>query len=365
MEKSLAEVFAPGEYLSEELEARHWSQVEFAEILGRPTQFVSEIMSGKKEITRESAAQIGAALGTSAQFWLNLQNSYLLWKQSQDDNTQRQLTDVRRRARFNELAPIGVLRKRGLLRGESLDDIEASLLRLFELPTLEDEPIFAAAARRSNQDLPLTPTQHAWLAVARQQARTVRADTFDLDAVTALAKELAKTVKRAEAFGELASHFAAVGVRLVYVEAFPGSKMNGATFLLDDDIASPVIAISGRGRRLDKVLFTLLHELAHLVRGDVHPGEVLIDEESPESHTLGDENAANSLAAEWTIPGGLPPPTKPVRQQWVVDQAERIGVHPIVVIGQLQNRGELDWRTQLVKGAPTVTEELAKWNAAG
>ena len=66
-----AEVFPAGEYLADELDARGWTQADFAEVLGRPAQFVSEIISGKKEITRESAAQIAAALGTSAEFWLN------------------------------------------------------------------------------------------------------------------------------------------------------------------------------------------------------------------------------------------------------------------------------------------------------
>lgn len=70
----------PGEILADELDARGWTQVDFAEVLGRPEQFVSEIISGKKEITHESADQIGAALGTSAEFWLNLQNSSLLGK---------------------------------------------------------------------------------------------------------------------------------------------------------------------------------------------------------------------------------------------------------------------------------------------
>lgn len=67
-----------GEILADELDARGWTQADFAEVLGRSTQFVSEIISGKKEITRESASQIGAALGTSAEFWLNLQDSYPL-----------------------------------------------------------------------------------------------------------------------------------------------------------------------------------------------------------------------------------------------------------------------------------------------
>lgn len=71
-----AELFPAGEILADELDARGWTQADFAEVLGRPAQFVSEIISGKKEITRESAAQIGAALGTSAEFWINLQDSY-------------------------------------------------------------------------------------------------------------------------------------------------------------------------------------------------------------------------------------------------------------------------------------------------
>ncbi|MDQ1292596.1 MAG: HTH-type transcriptional regulator / antitoxin HigA [Actinomycetota bacterium] len=70
-----AEVFPAGEHLADELDARGWSQADFAEVLGRPVQFVSEVVSGKKEITRESAAQIAAALGTSVEFWLNLQDS--------------------------------------------------------------------------------------------------------------------------------------------------------------------------------------------------------------------------------------------------------------------------------------------------
>lgn len=74
----VADLFPVGEILADELDARGWTQTDFAEVLGLPAQFVSEIISGKKEITRESAAQIGAALGTSTEFWLNLQNSYLL-----------------------------------------------------------------------------------------------------------------------------------------------------------------------------------------------------------------------------------------------------------------------------------------------
>ena len=39
-----------GQILGDELEARGWTQADFAAVLGRPTQFVSEIITGKKEI---------------------------------------------------------------------------------------------------------------------------------------------------------------------------------------------------------------------------------------------------------------------------------------------------------------------------
>ena len=118
----LAEVFPAGEFLADELDARGWTQAEFAAILDRPAQFVSEIISGKKEITRESAAQIGAALGTSAEMWLSLQDQYLLWLQKQDSKSQSDLDDVRRRARLNAKGPIPLLRKAGVLKGKSLDE---------------------------------------------------------------------------------------------------------------------------------------------------------------------------------------------------------------------------------------------------
>ena len=41
-ERIPAEVFPPGEFLADELEARGWTQVEFAEIIRRPPEVVNE-----------------------------------------------------------------------------------------------------------------------------------------------------------------------------------------------------------------------------------------------------------------------------------------------------------------------------------
>jgi HTH-type transcriptional regulator/antitoxin HigA len=72
------EAFAPGEYIREELEARGWSQIDLADILGRPTQAVNEIVNGKRAITPDTAKSLGQAFGTSAQLWMNLESAYQL-----------------------------------------------------------------------------------------------------------------------------------------------------------------------------------------------------------------------------------------------------------------------------------------------
>jgi HTH-type transcriptional regulator/antitoxin HigA len=71
-----AEVFHPGEFLREELEARGWSQIEFAEIVERPRQAINEIINGKRGITAKTAHEFAAAFGTSPEYWMNLQKAH-------------------------------------------------------------------------------------------------------------------------------------------------------------------------------------------------------------------------------------------------------------------------------------------------
>lgn len=68
-----AEVFPPGEFIRDEIEARGWTQAELAKILGRPLKTVSDILLGKRKITPETAHGLGEAFGVDPQFWLNLE----------------------------------------------------------------------------------------------------------------------------------------------------------------------------------------------------------------------------------------------------------------------------------------------------
>jgi addiction module HigA family antidote len=71
----------PGEILLEEfLKPLTITQVAFASHIGVPTQRVNEVIRGKRGVTPESAWLFGQALGTSPEFWLNLQNAHDLVK---------------------------------------------------------------------------------------------------------------------------------------------------------------------------------------------------------------------------------------------------------------------------------------------
>ena len=63
MRERIPEGSAPGEYIRAELEARSLTQVEFAKILGRPVQFVSELLSGKRSVTPQTAVALASAFG--------------------------------------------------------------------------------------------------------------------------------------------------------------------------------------------------------------------------------------------------------------------------------------------------------------
>lgn len=83
--RAVAAVFPPGDLLREEIEARGWTQADLAAILGRPLQAVNAIINGKKAITAATAVELASALGTSPEFWLNLETAYALSRTPRPD----------------------------------------------------------------------------------------------------------------------------------------------------------------------------------------------------------------------------------------------------------------------------------------
>ncbi|NHM13654.1 HigA family addiction module antidote protein [Eggerthellaceae bacterium zg-886] len=70
-------ISTPGEILLEEfLEPLGISQYRLAQTIGKPQSAISDIVHGRRSISTEMACLLSAALGTSPEFWLNLQMTY-------------------------------------------------------------------------------------------------------------------------------------------------------------------------------------------------------------------------------------------------------------------------------------------------
>lgn len=70
----------PGEILEEEfLKPMNLTQVELAKRMGVPIQRVNTVVTGKRAVTPETALLLSHVLGTSPEFWMNLQTNYDLW----------------------------------------------------------------------------------------------------------------------------------------------------------------------------------------------------------------------------------------------------------------------------------------------
>ncbi|MFW5870909.1 MAG: HigA family addiction module antitoxin [Verrucomicrobiota bacterium] len=67
----------PGEVLSEEfIGPMGISQYRLAKDISVPARRINEIVHGKRSITADTALRLGRYFGTSAQFWMNLQDHF-------------------------------------------------------------------------------------------------------------------------------------------------------------------------------------------------------------------------------------------------------------------------------------------------
>lgn len=170
---------------------------------------------------------------------------------------------------------------------------------------------------------------------------------------------LSRALGRCADFEDLPARFAQVGVRLVFVEAFPSAKIDGGAMYVD---GYPVIGLSGRGKRLDKVLFTLLHEIAHILRRHVDADHYIV-EEIDETHTeqSAQDKDADIVAGKLLFRDGPPRVPTRISGPWLDKVAAELSVARIVIVGHLQYRRRLDWRTTLAKNAPSVGDALETW----
>lgn len=343
-ERRPAEVFHPGEYLLDMLNERGWTQTEFAEIIGRPLQLVNGIVNKKKGITPETAHEIAAALGTSAKLWMNLDSAYNLWKSDKD------LSSIKKHAKLRSHFAIREMILRGWLQPtENVEILESQAFRFYEIQSLDERPklSFNVATKRSSSETEeINPLQLAWLYRVKHIATTMQIPNYSpskLKKVLSNLKELRNAPEQTRHVPELLEQS---GVRFVIVEPISSSKIDGACFWLDNN--SPVLGMTLRFDRIDNFWFVLRHEIEHILNEDGKSGVVLDSDifSSQDNNDLSDqEKLANNSAAEFCVSqkqlsNFIDRYDPYYSRKIVLGFAKRQGVHPGLIVGQLQ------WKTK-------------------
>lgn len=334
-----AEVFPPGEFLREELEAREWSQQELADILDRPPRLISELIAGKRAVTPETAKGLAEAFGTSAEYWMNLESQYQLSKVKTENSS------VARKAKLYSKFPVREMLRRGWIQAsENLDVIEQRFCEFFNISSLEENPSLTHYAKKTDAALNVTALQLAWLFRVRLMADRQVISAYKKEKLLAAVEKLQNLLLSVEEARHVPRILAEAGVRLVFVEAIPGSKIDGACFWLGED--KPVIGMTLRFDRIDNFWFVLRHEIEHVLREDGRSSDVpIIDVDLGSSESDLDEcdKRANEAAQEFCVPGkqlnDFVSRVQPYfSEQKVLLFAQRIKVHPGIVVGQLQRK---------------------------
>jgi addiction module HigA family antidote len=68
----------PGEILADEMEETGLSAKKLADLIEVPANRLYQILAGKRNMTADTALRLSRYLGTSADFWMNLQSAYEL-----------------------------------------------------------------------------------------------------------------------------------------------------------------------------------------------------------------------------------------------------------------------------------------------
>lgn len=338
-----AVVFPPGEYLLEILNDRGWTQIDFAEIIGRSPKLVNEIVNARTSISPTTAKEIAAATDTNPRLWLNLENEYRL--HHEQDSPSPAIT---RHAKLRQKYPIREMAKRGWI--ENSPDpviVENQVCAFFGVEDIDEQPrLYAHAAKRAGYPSDIGGAQLAWLFRVRQIAEAMKVRPYSERTLRDALPRLQALRNSIEDIRHIPHLLAECGVRLVVVEPMPGSKIDGVTFWLGEGSDKPVIGLSLRLDRIDNFWFVLAHEIAHVLKK--HGQTVAVVDvqtfepgTSPDAPVSEDEETANAIAAELCVSradmADFILRNRPLfSHEKVLGFARRMQVHPGLVVGQLQ-----------------------------
>lgn len=345
----------PGQYIQSLLEERKWSQKVLSVVLDIDESSINKIITGKKPIDAKLSLLLSDVFEVRPEIFLDLQKSYEL---AQARIISMENPKIALKAKLFGAFPIQEMIKRGWIDADNIKDtahIELELKRFLKVDDIKNIPCLSYAAKKTDEAIPLTSLQYAWIARVRELSQEMIVGKYSKKSAERAISQLAELRTSIEAIRKVSRILAESGIRFLIVEALKGSKIDGVCLWLDEN--SPVVALSTRFDRIDNFWFVLRHELEHVLCGHGKISAKIDEELESSQHDVPDEEIiANQAASEFCVPrksleNFISRKAPFFYDRDVVAFAKTINVHPGLVAGQLRYKLNLYNRfsTYLVK----------------
>lgn len=332
--------FHPGYYIKEVVDESGLTQEDFAKRLDTTPKNLSLLIRGEQSLSIDMAMKLSRMLKTSVSYWMNLQNAYdtliAEFKSAEELEEERKVFACLDYKYFRENYGLPDLpRKKDEQIKHVREFLNVATLSVF---TKRD---MAVSFRSLMNELSETSTVKAnvMVQIAANRALKIEAPKFNKRKFEETVKyALTLTRNHNEFYPLIRSSFLEAGVIFVILPNISGSKTNGATKKVGDNI---MLMVNDRRCNADTFWFTLFHEIGHIMNGDYG---ISFEKETGER-----EEAANKYAEDSLIP---PEKYLEFRQKNKFDLqsirifAEQIERDPGIVLGRLQNDGIVgfdDW----------------------
>lgn len=262
------------------MEQQNLSARDLMPILGSRTR-VSEILNGSRPLTLDMIRALNTHLGIPAE---------TLIREAEQPNecTQRITSHVE-----------NILRRWNVLKaGEGFSGLMQS--------AFAGRPAFAALRKsrtdRTNAKSDQGATQ-AWCAAAVLLSREVPVGgPFRHEVLADAMADIAGLSALEDGIEQVQSALAALGIAFITLPHLPRTYLDGASMLREDGV--PVVALSLRRDQVDTFWFTLMHELAHVLKHLSAERTAIIDDlELSSSNKI--EREADRIAQKTLIPDAL------------------------------------------------------------
>lgn len=307
------------------------SQKDLVPYLGSRSK-VSEVLSGKRELTLSMIRALSKHLGIPAEVLIS--------------EPQKPLPKTLADLDFSRF-PIKAMEKNGAFSGFTVgnakinEKAEEAIRWLIE--QIGGFSVIPQIALRKNDGMRLNAKLDnyallGWcLQVLHEASKQPPIGRFTSDVLTEKFIQTLVALSVAEDGPRLAREYLSkVGINLLAVPHLPQTYLDGAVFLTKDD--QPIIAMTLRYDRIDNFWFVLLHELGHLKLGHLSRDRSWIADDLKLAGTDSlQEKEADDFAASALLPADFDLDTKlNISSSDVISYAKAHGIHPAIVAGRIQ-----------------------------